>query len=530
MAAAKTASAAAKIRAAGAGVLASPKPASAVPGLPTVPFLGSMRHLTQRYGDPKRAQYAIQLDNYQKFCKEMGSRVWTSGIPGIGAGVSGTLYTCADPEEYLKVIRQEGKYPRGMIESMWPNRAYFTKYEKPTLGQLFSEGEDWRRLRVFMQKNLLAPLAAREYVPGICKAAEIASRGAPVMGHNLHHYLSRCSFDLFCSAFYGRMTKSADASSNPNPNDVRYCENVLETGLLTRELMYSPTQLLLHKLGFTSSRLREFYDVMDNCAQYSSTIIDDFIQRANSGDLDDIEKQSYLHATMDLLKNEKNDVTETEMRELLVILLIAAADTTSSLLNWSILSLAFNPRVQDKLREEVKSADSDAVSSKNGLPYLQAVIRESYRIRPPIANQIFKEVSHDTEICGYTIPAQSTVVLSTFGVQNDPDLVENPRDFVPERFLPDAVAARAGTPSEVIDHLLCRGPFSAGARMCPGYRVASFELVAMLAQLVKDWRIELDLSSGCEYTRSLKTVHDVECGFGLVIVPDPGPKLKFTPV
>jgi len=381
-----------------------------------------------------------------------------------------------------------------------------------------------------MQKNLLAPMCAREYVPGIRKAAEIASKGAPHMAHDFPNYASRCSFDLFCSAFYGRMTKSADISSDPDPKDLQYCNNVLSSGLLTRELMYSPLEHLLQKIGLTSFRLQRFYNVMDECAKYSLEIIEDFIQRAKRGDLNEYEKQSYLHATLEMLQKEDNDVTEAEMRELLVILLIAAADTTSSLLSWTVLNLALYPRVQKLLREELESADDDAITSKNGLPYLHAVIRETYRIRPPIANQIFKEISEDMSICGYTVPAGSCVVLSTYGPQNDPDLVDEPQIFFPERWLPELVAERKGKSEEVIDHLLCRGPFSAGARMCPGYRVASYEVVAMVAQLVKDWHIELNVGSGDDYTDSVLTgIDDVEYGMGLVIVPDPMPKLKFTP-
>jgi hypothetical protein len=46
-------------------------------------------------------------------------------------------------------------------------------------------------------------------------------------------------------------------------------------------------------------------------------------------------------------------------------------------------------------------------------------------------------------------------------------------------------------PAEVIDHVLLRGPFSAGARQCPASRVASLEVTFFAAQLVRDWKISL---------------------------------------
>ena len=62
-----------------------------------------------------------------------------------------------------------------------------------------------------------------------------------------------------------------------------------------------------------------------------------------------------------------------------------------------------------------------------------------------------------------------------------------PEEFEPERWLPDAVERRAGTEAEVIDHKLLASPFSFGARMCLGGRVAELETYAMLAHLVRDW-------------------------------------------
>jgi cytochrome P450 len=74
--------------------------------------------------------------------------------------------------------------------------------------------------------------------------------------------------------------------------------------------------------------------------------------------------------------------------------------------------------------------------------------------------------------------------------QMDPNLVPDPMAFKPERWLADAVQARKGTPSTIIDHPFFSGPFSQGARRCPGSRVANFEVQAMIAQLLLDYKIE----------------------------------------
>ncbi len=77
--------------------------------------------------------------------------------------------------------------------------------------------------------------------------------------------------------------------------------------------------------------------------------------------------------------------------------------------------------------------------------------------------------------------------MQVYSLQNDPKYVEHPEAFVPERWLDDAVSARAGTASEVLDHKLLATPFSFGARMCLGGRVADLETYAAICQLVRDW-------------------------------------------
>ena len=107
--------------------------------------------------------------------------------------------------------------------------------------------------------------------------------------------------------------------------------------------------------------------------------------------------------------------------------------------------------------------------------------------------------------------------------QNDADLVgPDVAEYVPERWLPDAVAARAGTPADVIDHVLMRDPFSAGARKCPGSRVAILELHCLLTTLVNDWEISLE-------DESITSWKDIAYFQGTTIQPTKMPKFVFEP-
>ena len=82
--------------------------------------------------------------------------------------------------------------------------------------------------------------------------------------------------------------------------------------------------------------------------------------------------------------------------------------------------------------------------------------------------------------------------FDSLSLQLSAALLPEPTVFRPERWLPDAVEQRKGTPAERLDHTFFAAPFSQGARKCPGSRVANLEVQVALLQLVGDWIIELE--------------------------------------
>ena len=120
----------------------------------------------------------------------------------------------------------------------------------------------------------------------------------------------------------------------------------------------------------------------------------------------------------------------------------------------------------------------------------------------------------DVNIHGSVIPKDSLFVLDAFSVGMDPEIVDHPFEFRPERWLPDAVKARRGTPAEILDHPYYRSAFSQGSRKCPGSRVASNEVLIMLSQLVLDWKMAMPSE-----VQSVKDVDYKLSGFIQPIMP-----------
>jgi cytochrome P450 len=119
-------------------------------------------------------------------------------------------------------------------------------------------------------------------------------------------------------------------------------------------------------------------------------------------------------------------------------------------------------------------------------------------------------------------------ILDIRSVGMDPAIVKDPDIFDPTRWFEHEVQNRRGTPAEILDHPLYKAPFSAGARKCPGNRVASYEAKILLSQLVLDWKIsiaeiETDSVGGSKQPKSWR---DIAYSQGLTIQPEV-PELSF---
>lgn len=488
--------------------------------VPSLPFFGS---LIPQYSNIPTYSTRKCYEYYPAIRKEYGDFV-TMGFPGIGNGLHGTMYVVTRPEEMLKILHREGKYPSGAVEGEWPIRKYFEETNSSLAG-LFSHGEEWKRLRSFLQTDLLSPVAAKAHVPGMLKAAKCASQGATTHNDNLtmKEYLSRCSFDLFSSVMFGELTLSAknpglDNTSSSSDSGT-LCKSTFQLTDDLFSMMISPFELILSKIGIESARYKSLYANTRASEEMAMKKIEAFKERKLQGTLNEFEKASYFARAMD--RQLGSDITEKEMKELSTVLIIAAVDTTSSSLHWILVQLALNQDVQQKLYSMLKSAVaknggnlSVDLLSKKAIPYLHAIIRETHRLTPAIPISIVKSNSSEVEIHGEKLAPGCIFVFNSQALGLDPNIVPNPDKFDPTRWSDDAVKERKGTKSEVIDHPLLRDPFSHGARKCPGSRIASYEVLVMISQLVLDHHISIS----DEHVKSLKDVaHEQQ----LTVHPDP---------
>jgi len=501
--------------------------------VPKLPILGS---LIPQYSGIDKFDLSKTYDWWYNSHSKFGN-FYSIGMPGMGKGIYGTTYIMTDPNEYMKVLRKEGRHPFGAVMMEWP----FVKYYEDGGDQpgcsagtaLFSRGESWQRIRRFMQTDLLSPDAAKGYVPGMIKACQTASQGAPLHAKNINGYTAQCSFDMFSSIVFGEFPGLA-GSGKKEEQDEKFCTSSITALELVLPMMADPTERVQQMLGFKSKNYSTFEANFTLARKIASQKIENFKERKANGELhNDFEKNSYASLAIDRYLSslgEEGALQEDEVGELIMIALVAALDTTSAMLNWCIVHLAMNPHVQEALFEEISSnvteegnLTADYFSSKSNSAYLNALLRENHRITPPIAANLVKEnVTDDIVIHDVTLPKQSIVILDTRSLGMNPDVVEDPDTFDPTRWFDEEnVKGRKGTSAEALDHPLYKEPFSAGARKCPGSRVANYEAKTMLSQLVLDWKISFAPDGN-----KIKSWRDVPYFNGLTVQPTV-PELSF---
>ncbi|BAF11469.1 Os03g0248300, partial [Oryza sativa Japonica Group] len=122
-------------------------------------------------------------------------------------------------------------------------------------------------------------------------------------------------------------------------------------------------------------------------------------------------------------------------------------------------------------------------SDIDSLEYLQAVVKETFRLHPPAPLLLSHRAETDTEIGGYTVPKGATVMVNIWAIGRDSKVWFEPDKFIPERFLQKEVDFR-GRDFELI-------PFGSGRRICPGLPLAVRMVHLMLASLLHrfEWRL-----------------------------------------
>jgi cytochrome P450 len=209
-----------------------------------------------------------------------------------------------------------------------------------------------------------------------------------------------------------------------------------------------------------SGALGEALDRMD------SLIYEEIARRREQGDLS--QRADIMSLLLQARDEDGQPMTDGELRDELVTLLLAGHETTATSVAWAIERLV---RLPEKLRRLLAEIDSERGGGEGR--YLSAVVDETLRVRP-VVPIVVRMLTEEFELDGYRLPAGTRVTPSIYLVNRNPRVYEDPDEFRPERFLENG--------PETFSWI----PFGGGIRRCIGASFAQLEMRLILRTVLSE--------------------------------------------
>lgn len=332
-------------------------------------------------------------------------------------------------------------------------------------GLLTSEGDFWKR-----QRRLVQPAFHRQKLAKLAGTMTAATRrmldratadGPP---QHVHDAMMRLTF-----AIVGRALFSVDLEGEASAIGEALTTGLEWTNDYAEALVRVPPWLPTPKNLAFKRALRKLDDLV-------LRIVDERRRQPDPGD----DLLGMLLSATD--ETGKERMSDRQIRDEALTLVVAGHETTASLLAFALYSLAEHPEWQERVVSEVREvvgAREPGFDDVPKLPLTRAVIDETMRLFPP-AWAFERQALEDDTIAEGRIRKGAIVGVSTYLLHRDPELFPEPEVFDPKRFLP-------GAPER---HKLAYIPFGGGPRTCIGNTFAITEAVLVLAMLVRELRAE----------------------------------------
>ena len=200
-------------------------------------------------------------------------------------------------------------------------------------------------------------------------------------------------------------------------------------------------------------------------------IYEEISRRRAQSDL--VQRTDILSLLMQARDEDGEAMTDGELRDELVTLLLAGHETTATAVAWAVERLVRHPEKLRRLQAEIDLGESEE--------YLNAVVNETLRVRP-VVPIVVRLLQQDMRVGLYNLPQGTRVAPSIYLTNRNARVYEQPGEFRPERFL--------GATPETFSWI----PFGGGIRRCIGASFALLEMKLMLRTMLSE--LEPELPSG----------------------------------
>jgi cytochrome P450 len=337
-------------------------------------------------------------------------------------------------------------------------------------GLLTSDGEFWRR-----QRKLSNPAFHRE---SIVRYSEFTIEEATRMldswrageARNIHNDMMNVTLRIVLRSLFGSELGES----------MRVIEPALEAIMISSSGIIS----ILSYLGMPSPIRSRYFRAVKQLDEVVYSLIARGREKLKTGDRRTDGPKDLLTLLLEARDDDGMPMTDKQLRDEVITLLLAGHETTALTLSWAWYLLAQNPASEQRLHQELDSALGERPPRAGDLPnliYTDRVARETLRLYPP-AWRIFRMTQAPLQIGDYLLPAGANIVLAQWVTQRDRRWFSNPEGFEPDRWADDAAKKLPR---------FAYFPFGGGPRVCIGAGFAMMEATLLLAAIAQRYRIRL---------------------------------------
>ncbi|XP_076741697.1 thromboxane-A synthase-like [Maylandia zebra] len=474
-----------------------------------------------RYGikHPKPVPFFGNLFMFQQgFFKPLNDLIKTYGkVCGYYLGRR-PVVVVADPDMLRQVLVKDF--------SSFPNRRRFMFAKKPISDCLLQlKNERWKRVRSVLTPSFSAA-KMKEMVLLIKTATDALMKNLNVHAESgeafdIHRYFGYFTMDVIASVAFATQV---DSQNNPDDPFVQHAQIAFTNNFFRPILLlffafpsimaplsrFIPNKRRdkmshffinsIHKIikqreeQPPEQRRRDFLQlILDARATEECVSLEHFDTSNDAHETDVRNQQTQSSGTVQengsqqepsVRCPQKKMMTEDEIVGQAFVFLLAGYETSSNTLAFTCYLLALHPECQLRVQKEVDDFytrhDSPDYTNVQELKYLDMVICEALRLYPP-GFRFAREIEHDCVVNGQQLPKGAILDIPAGFLHYDPEHWPEPEKFIPERFTPEAKAAR---------HPFVYLPFGAGPRNCVGMRLAQLEIKMALMHLFHNFSIK----------------------------------------
>jgi cytochrome P450 len=415
---------------------------TSVPRVPGLPLLGSLL-------DFRRDRFALSL----RISREQGE------LAEMGLGLFSVLIVSSPRMAHEIFVEKEDAFVK---------TAGLSVFAKPLLGSglLTSEYDTHRR-----QRRMMAPLFAHKRIASygevmVAKSAACVERLAKVPSADLSEEMMRLTLEIVGKTLFdAELADEASVVGRALTESMRRMMDALIRFIPMPPVIPTPGNL---KYRAAVKRLDE--------------VVYGMIRERRASGVDRGDMLGMLLEARDA--DDASALTDREVRDQAMTLLLAGHETTANALAWTFYLLARNPDVRARLEAELDSVLGDrppTPADLSKLPFTLQVFKEGMRLYPP-AYVVGRKATRAVTVGGAPVSAGTVLLVNVAGIHRRPDLFPDPERFDPDRFTTER--EKALPPQAYL-------PFGAGPRICIGNHFALMEGHLILATLARKLRFEL---------------------------------------